>query len=65
MRATTRLFGMARRSQLTTCLVSACNFNLSEDDARGICAGLIAVIEEHFGAVCDEAELSEVDRNLL
>ena len=59
------IHGDDNSSRLTTCLASACDFMLSEDEARDICAGLIAVIEEHFGAVCDEAELSEVDRNLL
>ena len=59
------IHGDDNSSRLTTCLASACDFMLSEDEARDICAGLIAVIEEHFNAVCDEAELSEVDRNLL
>ncbi len=52
-------------SQLKTCLEAAKHFLLSEEDARAIFAHLIGAIEQHWQAVCDEAELSEVDRSLL
>lgn len=52
-------------SQLKTCLQAAHHFLLSEDDARMIFDQQIATIEQHWDAVCDEANLSEVDRKLL
>ena len=51
--------------QLKTCLETAHNFLLSEDEARAIFGNLGAVIEQHWDAVCEEAELSEVDKKLL
>ena len=52
-------------SQLGTCLDSAHNFLLSRDEAAGIIGSLKAAIESNWDSVCDEASLSEVDRNLL
>lgn len=52
-------------SQLKTCLETAPNFLLSEDKARVIFGKLTAVIKQHWASVCEEAELSEVDMNLL
>ena len=52
-------------SQLKTCLETAHNFLLSEDDARAIFEKQKAVIKEHWDSVCDEAQLSEVDQKLL
>ncbi len=52
-------------SQLRTCLATAKNFLLSEEEARTIFAHLQATITQHWQAVCDEAELSQVDRALL
>jgi len=52
-------------SQLKTCLETARNFQLSADNARTIFEDLTAVIETHWDMVCEEAELSEVDRKLL
>ena len=52
-------------SQLKTCLATAHNFLLSADDARGIFEKQKAVIEEHWDVVCDEAQLSEVDRKFF
>lgn len=57
--------GNNNMSQLKTCLETAHNFLLSEDDAREIFGHLTAAIETHWQAVCDEAALSEVDQNLL
>ncbi len=52
-------------SQLKSCLETAHNFLLCEDDARSIFEQQIATIEQHWERVCDEARLSEVDRKLL
>lgn len=52
-------------SQLKTCLETAHNFLLSESEAREVFGNLTAAIEMNWGAVCEEAELSEVDKNLL
>lgn len=52
-------------SQLKSCLEAASNFLLSEEDARAIFAQLTEVIEDNWTAVCEEAELSDVDRSLL
>jgi serine/threonine-protein kinase HipA len=52
-------------SQLRTCLETAHNFLLSEEEARETFSKLIAAIEQHWDAVCEDAELNEVDKNLL
>jgi serine/threonine-protein kinase HipA len=52
-------------SQLKTCLKTAHNFFLSEQDTREIFANLIAAIEQHWKIVCEEAELNKVDKNFL
>ena len=52
-------------SQLKTCLETAHNFFLSEEEARETFGNLTAAIEQHWDAVCEEAELNEVDKKLL
>jgi serine/threonine-protein kinase HipA len=52
-------------SQLKTCLGTAHNFFLSKEEAREIFGNLTATIEQHWETVCEEAELNEVDKNLL
>jgi len=52
-------------SQLKTCLEAAHNFLLSEEDAHVVFHNLTTAIEQHWDAVCEEAELSEVDKKLL
>ena len=52
-------------SQLKTCLETANNFRLSAESARMIFEDMTAVIETNWDTMCDEAELSEVDRKLL
>jgi len=44
---------------------TASHFLLSEDDARAIFGHLTESIEKHWDSVCEEAELSEVDRKLF
>jgi serine/threonine-protein kinase HipA len=52
-------------SQLKTCIETAHNFLLSEEEAREIFGNLTATIEQHWETVCEEAELNEVDKKLL
>ena len=52
-------------SQLKTCLETAHNFLLSEEEAREIFGNLIAAIEQHWDAVSENAELNDVDRKLF
>jgi serine/threonine-protein kinase HipA len=59
------IHGGNRMSQLTTCLATAANFMLSSDKAKAIIAHQISVIQQRFKAICDEAELPEVDRKQM
>ena len=52
-------------SQLKSCLAAAHHFLLSEDDARALFALQIQAIENNWDSVCEEAELSVVDKNLF
>lgn len=52
-------------SQLKSCLASAHNFLLSETQARNIFERLTTAIDQHWDSVCEEAELTEVDKKLL
>jgi len=57
--------GSNNLSQLKTCLETANNFLLSEDDARAIFEKQKAMIETNWESVCNEARLSKIDRKLL
>lgn len=57
--------GNNNMSQLKSCVEAANHFLLSDDDARAIFAYLVDSIENNWGAVCEEAELSEVDKKLF
>lgn len=59
------IHGDNRMSQIRTCLDAAHIFVLTQDEAREVAAKQIHVIESKWTTVCAEAELSEVDRNLL
>jgi len=52
-------------SQLKSCLETAHNFLLSKIQARAIFEKMISAIKRHWDCVCEEAELSEVDKKLL
>ena len=52
-------------SQLKSCLETAHNFLLSEAQARAIFEKMISAIKRYWDGVCEEAELSEVDKKLL
>jgi serine/threonine-protein kinase HipA len=60
-----RISGDNNLSRLKTCLEAAHNFLLTKEEAREIFHHLIAAIEQHWEAVCEEAELNEVDKKLL
>ena len=57
--------GNNNSSRLTTCLETAHNFLIAEAEARVIMDNLKAAIEDHWDAVCDEAQLGEIDKRLL
>jgi len=57
--------GNNNMSQLKSCLEAANHFLLSDDDAHAIFTYLIDAIENNWSAVCEEAELSEVDKKLF
>lgn len=57
--------GDDKRSQLESCRLSAPNFLLNDRDARDLIDQQIGTIKREWGAICDEAELSEVDRSYL
>jgi serine/threonine-protein kinase HipA len=54
-----------RLSALAGCIARAAEFALMEREARAITDHQRAVVERDFEAVCDEAGLSAVDRQLL
>jgi serine/threonine-protein kinase HipA len=57
--------GDNRLSKLETCLKAAPHFLLSDSEATGIIDQQRAAIEKNWEKVCDEAGLSEVERNLF
>jgi serine/threonine-protein kinase HipA len=57
--------GNNRLSNLKSCLAAAHHFHLSEPEAKTICENQREVIEANWDKICDEAELSAVDRALL
>ncbi|WP_420933995.1 type II toxin-antitoxin system HipA family toxin [Alteromonas sp. A081] len=57
--------GNNKMSQLATCLQTAHNFLLSQDDAKAIFEHQIHIIEDNFDAVCAEADLTEIDKRLF
>ncbi len=52
-------------SQIKNCLDAAHHFLLSKEQATAIFEMQKQVIENHWDAVCDEAELNEIDKKLL
>lgn len=57
--------GDNRSSKLTTCLETAHNFHLTEDDAKTIFRLQIEIINSKWDEICDEVELSDIDKKLL
>jgi serine/threonine-protein kinase HipA len=54
-----------RFSRLTVCVAAAHRFGLSESDARNLIDRQLDSIRTHWNAVCEEAGLSTVDKNLF
>jgi serine/threonine-protein kinase HipA len=59
------LNGQERRSQLVHCLAAAGPLGLSHTHAREIIDNQLATIREQWHAICDEANLSRIDRDFL
>ncbi len=57
--------GNNRRSTLATCIEAAPNFLLNKQTAAGIIQHMLATVRTEWEATCDEASLSDVDRNLF
>ncbi|MBT82809.1 MAG: phosphatidylinositol kinase [Alteromonadaceae bacterium] len=57
--------GTNKMSQLATCLQTAHNFLLSQEEANAIFEYQIQIIKVNFDAVCADAELSEIDKRLF
>ena len=57
--------GSNNSSRLATCLEAAHNFLVAEADARVLADNMKAAIEDHWDAVCDEAQLGETDKRFL
>lgn len=59
------IVGGVNLSKLSVCVRAAPNFLLKEKEAKAVINHQRDVIETHWGAVCDEAELNEIDRRLF
>jgi len=57
--------GSDRSSRLTTCLAAAHRFMLSDTEARAIIDAQIVSINSNWDTVCNEADLSPIDRILF
>ncbi len=59
------ILGNNRFSQIKSCVEAAHQFKLSEKEALDIAKAQIKTIEEYWDIICEEAELSPIDKNLL
>ena len=59
------IVGDNRTSTLATCLEAAANFHLSEKAAKDIIAREIGAIRDAWDDICEEAALTEIERNLF
>ena len=59
------IVGDNRMSTLATCLEAAPNFQLSEKAAKDLIARQIGTIRDGWDDICEEAALTEVERNLF
>ena len=59
------IVGDNRTSTLATCLEAALNFQLSEKAAKDTIARQIGTIRDAWDDICEEAALTEVERNLF
>ena len=60
-----KISGENNLSQLKLCLDVAHRFLLSEEDALSISEHIELVIRKYWDAVCEEAQLSEIDKKRL
>ena len=60
-----KISGNKNLSQLKICLAAAHRFLLSKDDARSIFEQIESVIRKYWNMVCEEAQISEVDKKHL
>ncbi len=60
-----KIVGGTNLSQLKFCREAAHHFLISVEDARSIFAHIETIIRDYWDDVCEEAQLSEVDRKLL
>lgn len=59
------IVGDNRTSTLATCLEAAPNFQLDEKAAQDIIAQQIGIIRDGWEGICEDADLTEVERNLF
>lgn len=59
------IVGNERFSRIETCLKAAPLFLLSDDDAIALAQHQIETIRDNWNPICTEAQLSEIDRNLM
>ena len=57
--------GSDRSSRLVTCLAAAHRFMLSDTQARAVIDAQVEAINSNWDTVCDEADLSPIDRTLF
>ncbi|CAN7360323.1 HipA domain-containing protein [Bosea sp. LjRoot9] len=57
--------GDNRQSRLAVCIAAAAQFQLDEAEAIALAERQIVIVRDHWSAICDEARLGEVDRNLM
>ncbi len=60
-----KISGENNLSQVKSCLEAAHHFLLSSEDALSISERIESVIRKYWDAVCEEAQLSEIDKKLL
>jgi serine/threonine-protein kinase HipA len=60
-----RILGRDNASQIALCLKAAPQFLVNDVDAVAIVRHQVGVIKDRWKAICDEADLAEVDRNFL
>ncbi|ACP22244.1 conserved hypothetical protein (plasmid) [Sinorhizobium fredii NGR234] len=57
--------GDGRASTLATCLAAAADYHLKEAEAAALIEHQVTTIAKHWQAVCEEAELTPVERKLF
>ncbi|MER8589599.1 HipA domain-containing protein, partial [Mesorhizobium sp. M1338] len=57
--------GENRQSRLAVCIAAAAQFHLDEVEAITVIEKQIEIVQAQWATICDEAGLSDVDRNLM